>query len=401
MSTDTAARQERVYLDHAASTPVLPEVVATVARHLGQVGNAASLHGSGRAARRVVEESRERIAAALEARPSEVVLTSGGTESDNLAVKGVFWQRRAADPRRRRILASAGEHHAVLDAVRWLADAEGAQVEWMPVDASGVLDVDALAAAVDRDPASVALVTCMWASNEVGAVQPVDAVVAAAGRHGIPVHSDAVQALGALPLAFGPSGVTALSVSGHKAGGPPGIGALLLTTSADPVPLLHGGAQERSRSGTVPGPLVAGLAVAVEAAVAEQQALASRLARLRDRLEAEVRRVVPDVVVNAGPDRLPSISHLTFPGCEGDALLMLLDARGIECSTGSACSAGVPEPSHVLLAMGVDERLARGSLRFSLGRTSTEADVAALVAALGPVVERARAAGLVAAGRAG
>jgi cysteine desulfurase len=401
-ASPTQSGNARAYLDHAATTPVLPDVVATVVEQLHRPGNPSSLHGSGRAARRVVEESRERIAVALGARPVEVVLTSGGTESDNLAIKGLYWARRAADPRRRRILACAAEHHAVLDPVRWLADAAGAEVEWIGVDGRGVLEVAALHAAVERDPGSVAVISCHWANNEIGTVQPVADVVAAAARHGIPVHSDAVQALGALPVAFGRSGLDALTVTGHKVGGPFGAGALLLTRSQEAVPLLHGGGQERARSGTVDVPAVAGLAVAVEAAVAAQPARARRLAELRDRLVAGVRAEVPDVIVNGlGAQRLPGIAHLTFPGCEGDALLMLLDAQGIECSTGSACSAGVPEPSHVLLAMGVDEHLARGSLRFSLGHTSTDADVAALVAVIGPVVERARAASLVPAARAG
>jgi cysteine desulfurase len=401
-ASPTQSGNARAYLDHAATTPVLPDVVATVVEQLHRPGNPSSLHGSGRAARRVVEESRERIAVALGARPVEVVLTSGGTESDNLAIKGLYWARRAADPRRRRILACAAEHLAVLDPVRWLADAAGAEVEWIGVDGRGVLEVAALHAAVERDPGSVAVISCHWANNEIGTVQPVADVVAAAARHGIPVHSDAVQALGALPVAFGRSGLDALTVTGHKVGGPFGAGALLLTRSQEAVPLLHGGGQERARSGTVDVPAVAGLAVAVEAAVAAQPARARRLAELRDRLVAGVRAEVPDVIVNGlGAQRLPGIAHLTFPGCEGDALLMLLDAQGIECSTGSACSAGVPEPSHVLLAMGVDEHLARGSLRFSLGHTSTDADVAALVAVIGPVVERARAASLVPAVRTG
>lgn len=387
------------YLDHAATTPVLPEVVDVVGARMQVLGNASSLHGSGRAARKAVEESRESVAAALGARPSEVVFTAGGTEADNLAVKGLFWARRAADPRRVRVLVSAVEHHAVLDAVEWLGKAEGAEVELLPVDAAGRLDVDALTDSLARDPESVALVSVMWANNEVGTLQPVQAVVAAAGKYDVPVHSDAVQAVGAVPVDFGDSGLDALSLSGHKLGGPVGSGALLVRRETELVPVLHGGGQEREvRSGTVDTASIAGLATAVSTATAEQQAAAQRLAALREELVDAVHAAVPDAIVNGPEDprqRLPGIAHVSFPGCEGDSMLLLLDAQGIECSTGSACAAGVPEPSHVMLAMRADPLLARGSLRFSLGHTSSRSDVAALGAAIGPVVERARVAGYV------
>ncbi len=389
----------RVYLDHAATTPVRPDVVDVVAARLRMLGNPSSLHASGREARKSVEESRETVAAVLGARPSEVVFTSGGTEADNLAVKGLFWARRAADPRRTRILASAVEHHAVLDAVQWLAEAEGASVEWLPVDRLGRVDLAALDAALNRDPQTVALVTVMWASNEVGTVQPLAGVVEAARARGVPVHSDAVQAVGQLPVDFAATGLDAMTVSGHKVGGPMGVGALVVRREVELVPVLHGGGQEREvRSGTLDVAAIAGFAAAVDAATAARAEEAPRLASLRDALVASVLAAVPDAVLNgdAGADgRLPGNVHVSFPGCEGDSLMLLLDARGIECSTGSACSAGVPEPSHVLLAMGVDPLLARGSLRFSLGHTSTEADVDAVAEAIGPVVERARTAGLV------
>jgi cysteine desulfurase len=389
----------RVYLDHAATTPVRPDVVDVVAARLRMLGNPSSLHASGREARKSVEESRETVAAVLGARPSEVVFTSGGTEADNLAVKGLFWARRAADPRRTRILASAVEHHAVLDAVRWLVEAEGASVEWLPVDRLGRVDLAALDAALNRDPQTVALVTVMWASNEVGTVQPLAGVVEAARARGVPVHSDAVQAVGQLPVDFAATGIDAMTVSGHKVGGPMGVGALVVRREVELVPVLHGGGQEREvRSGTLDVAAIAGFAAAVDAATAARAEEAPRLASLRDALVASVLAAVPDAVLNgdAGADgRLPGNVHVSFPGCEGDSLMLLLDARGIECSTGSACSAGVPEPSHVLLAMGVDPLLARGSLRFSLGHTSTEADVDAVAEAIGPVVERARTAGLV------
>jgi cysteine desulfurase len=387
------------YLDHAATTPVYPEVIEAMAAQLAAVGNASALHGSGRAARRVVEESREMIAAAVGSRPSEVVFTSGGTEADNLAVKGFLWARRKADPRRTRILSTSIEHHAVLDPLRWLQTDEGSEVELMPVDSAGRLDVDALRASVERDPGSVALISVMWANNEVGTLQPIDEVVAIAAAHAIPVHSDAVQALGQLPLDFAASGLDAMTIAGHKIGGPVGVGALLLRREATLVPLLHGGGQERDvRSGTMNAPASAGLAVAAELAVKGQPERAPALAALRDELIARVLDAVPDAQLNGPPGdaRLPGNAHLSFPGCEGDSLLMLLDAQGIECSTGSACSAGVPQASHVLLAMGREEAIARGSLRFSLGHTSTRADVERVAEAIGPAVQRARAAGVTA-----
>ena len=391
---------DTVYLDHAASTPMYAEAVAAMTAQLTQLGNPSSLHAHGRAARRVVEESRETIARALSCRPGEVVFTSGGTESDNLALKGLFWARRAQDPRRTRILSTSVEHHAVLDPLHWLAEHEGADVELLPVDALGRLDVPALRASLERDPGSVALVSVMWANNEVGTVQPLADVVEVAHAHDIPVHTDAVQAVGQVPVDFAASGVDALTLTAHKAGGPYGVGALVVRRDLDVTPQLHGGGQERDiRSGTIDTPAIAGFATAIEIAVRNQAEHAARVAALRDALVTRIQQVVPDARVNGDPDpdlahRLPGNAHLTFPGCEGDSLLMLLDARGIACSTGSACSAGVPQPSHVLLAMGRDEEQARSSLRFSLGHTSTEADVDALGEAIGPVVERARAAGI-------
>jgi cysteine desulfurase len=388
-----------VYLDHAASTPMYPEAVAAMTRQLTHLGNPSSLHASGRAARRVVEESRETIARSLGCRPGEVVFTSGGTESDNLALKGLFWARRADDPRRTRILSSSVEHHAVLDPLHWLAEHEAADVELLPVDEQGRLDLAAFRAALERDPGSVALVSLMWANNEVGTVQPLTEVVRLAHEHDVPVHTDAVQAVGQVPVDFAACGVDALTLTAHKVGGPYGVGALVVRRELDVTPQLHGGGQERDiRSGTIDTPAIAGFAAAVELAVTRQVDHAARVAALRDDLVRRVLEVVPEACLNGDPDpapdhRLPGNAHLTFPGCEGDSLLMLLDARGIACSTGSACSAGVPQASHVLLAMGRDQEQARSSLRFSLGHSTTAADVDALVAAIGPVVERARAAG--------
>ena len=386
-----------VYLDHAATTPMIGEAIAAMTAELAHLGNPSSLHNAGRRARRVVEESREQIADAYGARPSEVVFTSGGTEADNLAVKGLYWARRADGLRRRRVLVTAIEHHAVLDSAQWLASHEAAEVSWLPVDTSGLLTPDALRAAIDADPDAVALVSVMWANNEVGTIQPVAELAAVARERQIPVHTDAVQAAGQVPVNFAASGVDALTITGHKIGGPVGVGALLLGRGIEPVPVLHGGGQERDvRSGTLDAPAIAAFAVAAQTAVKRQEEEAVRLAALRDELIERVLAAVPDAILNGappGPGRLPGNAHFSFPGCEGDALLMLLDAKGIACSTGSACTAGVAQPSHVLLAMGAGEGRARGSLRFSLGSTSTPDDVAALGAVIGEAVERARRAG--------
>jgi cysteine desulfurase len=385
------------YLDHAATTPMIAEAVDAYAAAAREVGNASSLHAPGRYARRRVEESREQIAAALGARPSEVIFTGGGTESDNLAVKGIFWARRAADPARTRVVASAVEHHAVLDAVEWLARHEGAEVSWLPVDADGRVSPAALRAELDRYGDQIAVITVLWANNEVGTLQPVPELAALAGERGIPYHTDAIQAVGQVPVDFARSGAAALTVTGHKLGGPVGIGALLLGRDVACTPLLHGGGQERDvRSGTLDVPGIVAFAVAVEAGVKTQPEYASRVAALRDELVDRVRAAVPDALLNGDEvDRLPGNAHFSFPGCEGDALLLLLDAAGVACSTGSACSAGVAQPSHVLLAMGADEDRARSSLRFTLGHTSTGQDIDELIAVLPGAVERARRAGLI------
>jgi cysteine desulfurase len=379
----------RVYLDHAATTPMVPEAAEAMGRELGRVGNATSLHGSGRSARRVVEEGREAIAAHLGARPAEVIFTSGGTEADNLAVKGTWWATGRREAARSSVVCSAVEHHAVLDAVDWLRSA-GAQVRLVPVDTGGRVHMPALR---DLVSGQTAVVSVMWANNEVGALQPVSEVAAIARTAGAVSHSDAVQAVGHTAVDFGASGLDLLSCTAHKLGGPYGIGALLARRDVQLSPLLHGGGQERDiRSGTLDVPAVAGFAAALERAVGNRAAEEGRIRLLRDRLVAGVRHISPDAVVNGPPEpelSLPGIVSLTFAGCEADAMLMLLDASGIDCATGSACSSGVAQASHVLLAMGRSEREARSTLRFSLGHSSTRSEVDALLAALPGALTRA------------
>lgn len=388
---------ERVYADHAATTPMLPAARDAWLAQSVEVGNPSSLHASGRATRRVLEESRERIAEALHVRPSAVIFTSGGTESDNLAVKGVFWSRSGSRAERVGVLAGAIEHHAVLDPVQWLADHEQAKVQWLAVDSLGRLRLDPLAEALAAHASDIALCTVMWANNEVGTVQPIAEIAELCHASGVPFHSDAVQALGQLDLGplTGVAAPDAVTITSHKIGGPFGIGALVADPSLTLAPLLHGGGQEREvRSGTFDAAAAIGFAVAVEHAVAHQAQHAAELTVLRDALMTGIRERVPGAVINGDlGDRLPGNVHVSFPGCEGDALLMLLDAAGIDCSTGSACTAGLPEPSHVLLAMGVPVSSARSSLRFSFGRTSRAEDVARILDCLPAVVDRAQRAG--------
>lgn len=359
-------------------------------------GNPSSLHTAGRSVRQVVEEARESIAADLRTRPSAVIFTSGGTESDNLAVKGLFWQRRDRLGQPARVLASSIEHHAVLDPVAWLGTHEGASIEWLGVDAQGRVSPDEIEDLLRAG--DVALCTVMWANNEVGTIEPVGRIAELCREAGVPFHTDAVQAVGQIPVNLSEIGAHAVTISSHKIGGPFGVGALILDPALTLTPIMHGGGQERDiRSGTFDAPAIAAFAVAVHHAVTGQADHAAHVRELRDQLVAAVLAAVPGTVLNGaslnGASRLPGNAHFSFPGCEGDALLMLLDAAGIDCSTGSACTAGIPEPSHVLLAMGVDEPTARASLRFSLGRATTSADIDSVVRALPLAVDRAARAG--------
>ncbi|WP_062312351.1 cysteine desulfurase family protein [Demequina rhizosphaerae] len=381
------------YLDHAATTPLRASAREAWLAAAEEVGNPSSLHAAGRRARAIVEDARERIAAALGADAPEVILTSGGTEADNLAIKGLHWGRLAQEPSRRDVVVSAVEHHAVLDPARWLAERGDADLVELPVDPTGRVEAAALAATVG--PAT-SLVSVMWANNEVGAVQPVADVVEAARVHGVPVHADAVQAVAYLDVHLHRSGLDAMTVSAHKVGGPVGVGALLARRGLPLVPLAHGGGQQRSvRSGTLDAPGAAAFAAALDEAVAERAAESARLERLRARLAEALRAHVPEATLSGPADsahRLPGIVHLVVPGARAESVLFLLDAAGIAASSGSACTAGVVQSSHVAMAMGWSADDAACTVRLSLGRTSTEEDVAAVVAALPDAVARARAA---------
>jgi cysteine desulfurase len=379
-----------IYLDHAATSPMTPDAIAAYTAALSTVGNPSSIHSQGQNAKRMLEEAREHIAASVGADSVEVTFTSGGTEAINLAIKGLYWARAP----RSRILATRAEHHATIDSLEWLEKHEGAVIDWVPVDAVGRIDLDYLAASLGDD---VALVTTLWANNEVGTIQPITEIVALASAHGVPVHADAVAAYGYVPIDFHAAGLTALSVSAHKIGGPVGVGALVVSRSSTVEPLAHGGNQQRFRSGTQDA---AGAHVFGQLAARASRHLpahAARLAALRDRLVTGVTAAVPTAVLRGDPateGRLPGNAHFTFPGCEGDSLLFLLDVAGFSVSTGSACQAGVPEASHVLLAMGLSEPDARGAVRMTLGGSTTEAEIDAFVAALPAAVDRARSAGL-------
>ncbi|WP_022887877.1 cysteine desulfurase family protein [Agromyces italicus] len=411
-----------VYLDHAATTPMLPEAIDALTAALAVVGNPSSIHSAGQQAKRLLEESREQIAATLGADGIEIVFTGNGTEAVNLAIKGLWWQRHTAagvvagaaeaPVARRRILMPAGEHHATIDTVEWLVAHEGAEVVELPIDEVGRVRLDVLADELDRDAASVALVTMLWANNEVGTIEPVEEAARMTARAGVPLHVDAIAAYGQVPIDFhgirratdAPrgAGLVALSVSAHKIGGPAGIGALVLDRSAAVEPLIHGGGQQRKvRSGTQDVAAAVSFAAAAKVTASRLGDDAARMSALRDRLVAGVAATVPDARLSGdvGPGasvRLPGNAHFSFPGCEGDSLLFLLDAAGVAVSTGSACQAGVPEPSHVLMAMGRSEADARGALRITIGHSSTDADVDAFLSALPAAHALAAKAGLAA-----
>jgi cysteine desulfurase len=375
---------------------MFPEAVAAMAELLALPGNPSSLHASGRLSRRHVEEARETVARVLGARAGEVVFTAGGTEADNIGLKGLAWSEREINPAKRRVVVSAIEHHAILDPAEWLNESDDFALTLVAVDEFGRVTPEALRSALGDDPSDVAVVSVMLANNEVGTVNDIAALTAVTREFGIRFHTDAVQAPAWFNLRFSDLGVCAMTVSGHKVGGPHGVGALIISRDCNVTPLVHGGGQERDvRSGTLDTPAIVAFAKALEIVEQRRDVEVARVSALRDELVACVQEIAPDAVYNGHlTERLANNAHFTFPGCLGDSLLMLLDAQGVECSVGSACSAGVPQPSHVLLAMGASDNDARSTLRFTLGYSSTQADVDALIAALPSALERGRRAGM-------
>jgi len=375
-----------VYLDHAATTPMFDIAIDAMNTSLRKLGNPSSLHTEGRSTRKDVEDAREKIAKGVGCLSSEVIFTGSGTEANNAAIKGLFWHSD-----KKVILISSIEHHAVLDPAHWLVEHEGAELIEIPVDADGVIDLAFLKKTVAERASEIALISVMHSNNETGVIQPIAEVVKIAGD--IPVHCDAVQSFTKVALSFKDLGLFAMTVSGHKVGGPLGIGALILRRAVEIPALLHGGGQERDiRSGTLNAPSIVALAAAVEAKLYD----ASKVAELRDSFEAGVLASRPDAVINGkSAPRLPGISNITFPGTQSDSLLLLMDSQKVSCSTGAACTAGVHRPSHVLMAMGLTDVLSQSSLRFSFGTTNTASDVAYALSVLPDVIERGLAANAV------
>ncbi len=379
------------YLDHAATAPLRPEAGEEFLRVARELGNPSAIHHAGQNARLLVEEAREEVAAHLGAEPAEVVFTSGGTEADNLAVQGGYFARRGNRPG---LVVSAIEHPAVLETAHWLAAEHGAQLHLASVARTGGLDIAALEAHLDEAGEKTAIISIMWANNETGVIQPLDEVLVLADRYGIPVHSDAVQAAAHLPLDFAHSGLSAMSISGHKLGAPVGIGALVATRDFVPQPHMHGGLQERGiRSGTVNAAGAAALAAALGAVRAEQAEENSRLSTLRDELQRGITAAAPEAVVwGATEPRLPGHLLVSVPGTRSESVLFALDMAGVLASAGAACQAGVVGASPVVLAMGGSEEEARSALRFTLGATTTPEDIALALRVLPGVLDQARAA---------
>ena len=364
--------------------------IAALTEAVKKLGNASSLHSAGRAARKELEQAREIIAEAIDCTPSEVVFTSTGTEANNLAIKGLYWQ--GVKSNKKVIITSTFEHHAVADPINWLAEHEGAQVIQIGVDRKGFIDLDALKEQVEKYKNDIALISIMHSNNEVGTLQDIEQVVKIAGS--IAVHSDCVQSFGKVELSFKNLGVTAATISAHKIGGPLGVAALILKGGLDIEPVLHGGGQERDlRSGTFNVPGIIAFAAAAKNAIENRKERELKVSELKQELIQTIKKNVSDAWVNGDLAKsLPGIISITFPKTDSEGLLLLLDSEGIACSTGSACSAGVQRPSHVLLAMGLSEDETTSTLRFSLSYTNTINEIAKLGSVIATVVARSKAA---------
>jgi cysteine desulfurase len=385
----------RVYLDNAATTPISEVALQAFIEQSRQIGNASSLHTYGRTVRKEVEEAREKIAGLIGCHASEIIFTGSGTESNNLAIKGAFWHRNKDGIARNVIVISAFEHHAVLDPAQWLEDFEGAEVVKVQVSRDGYIDFAALETVLHERHDEIALISIMHANNEIGTIQPIERITSLAREFDIPVHSDAVQSLGKVTVSFKELGLFAMTISAHKVGGPVGVGALVLRKGVDITPILHGGGQERDiRSGTLNSAGIVAFAAAVQSAIRDLDVNAEKVRALRAKLIIAIQNEINDATLNGVFDgaTLPGIANISFPRTESDSLLLLFDAEGIACSTGSACSAGVQEASHVLMAMGLSDKEARSSLRFSLGTSNTDTDIEYLQTCIKRVIDRARAA---------
>ena len=389
----------RIYLDHAATTPVRDVALEAFIAQAKRPGNASALHSAGRSVKFHVADARDRLAATLDADPTEILFTAGGTESDNLGIKGLYLAARAAHAERNVIIATGIEHPAVMDSLEWLEQHEGAELVLVPVTEEGFVDVAAWQAALHEHRGRIALATLMWANNEIGTIQPIEEIAALCKAEGVPFHVDAVQAFGAIPITFA-DGITTMALSGHKIGAPVGIGALMVRRDAKLTPVLHGGGQERDiRSGTTADALIAAFSAAAEEATGNLAAESVRLAALRDQLIEGIQAAIPEAKLQGPQDlayRLPTNVHFSFAQAEGDSLLFGLDMAGIESSTGSACNAGVSRPSQVILATGQDEAAARSTQRFTLGHTTTQEDIDAVLNALPGIYRAAADAGMAA-----
>ena len=376
-------------MDNAATVPLSDVAADALTAAMRKIGNASSVHNFGRAVRKDVEDAREELARLIGCGPTEVIFTGSGTEANNLAIKGFYWTRRAESAQRTIIVASAFEHHAVLDPIEWLVEHEGAEQVLIPVTDAGVIDIDFLRNFVAANRERIALIAVMHSNNELGTIQPIADVVEIAGD--IPVHSDAVQSFGKVPFSFAGFGLTSATISAHKIGGPLGVAALILQRGLDVTPVLHGGGQERDiRSGTINAPAIISFVAAARDGLGHLDERATAVNEIREYLISRIAREIPSARVNAATgEHLPGIVNVTFPGTESDAVLLLLDSHDIAASAGSACSAGVPRPSHVLMAMGHSEADADASIRFSLGTINTKADIDILMTVLPDVVAKA------------
>ena len=379
-----------IYFDHAATTPMVDAALNALNTQLKKLGNASSLHSAGRAVRKDLEAAREEIAQAINCAPSEVIFTATGTEANNLAIKGLYW--KGVKENKRVIITSTFEHHAVMDPIVWLVEHEGAQVVGVNVDSKGFINLDELKQAVSEHEGKIALISIMHANNEVGSIQDIAQVVAVAGQ--VPVHADCVQSFGKVELSFRKLGLTAATISAHKIGGPLGVAALILKKGLDIEPVLHGGGQERDlRSGTFNAPSIVSFAAAASDAQINRKARELVIRNLKQELIQTIKKNVPEIRVNGDLEKsLPGIISITFPKTDSEGLLLLLDAEGIACSTGSACSAGVQRPSHVLMAMGLSEDETTSTLRFSLSHLNTINEIARLGSVIASVVARSKAA---------